>query len=338
MKRIILMGLLLPTLQLACGVEGSDLDAEIQTRSARSSEALVGILPMLDFSEVAELEVASRVVVDEVVLHVTDLRLLGLDPRIPTGGLRLVEGSRTLRIDRETQDELGFAFPEQLRRDDLAVYLRIGPAPDLDGASVIVRGRFYADVAPDESGRRAHSLLVGPPSGEGAVDPDGEPASPTGKGAVDPDGEPASPSGEGAVDPDGEPASCAPDQVCQGLSAADLAPFISFELRGGDSVELQSRLDDGAALNVVLGIPADRWFTSESVAAMDGAFAPETAAAETAVDRSSARGSGHFVLRDHRMEQLDPNAGTSGADDRLPGGDYSLRSGGGLDPDGTRGW
>lgn len=341
MKRLMTLGLLLPALQLACGTEGAELDAELQTRSTHASDALVALRPMLDFTEVAALGVADRVVIDEVVLHVTDLRLLGLDPRIPTGGLRLIEAARTLWIDRETQDELGFAFPEDLGREDLAVYLRIGPAPEMGGASVIVRGRFYADGSASLDERRVQPLQLRPPSGEGAVDPDGEPAGPTGEGAVDPDGEPAAPSGEGAVDPDGEPASCAPDQLCQGLSSADRSAHLAFELRGEETVELQAGFASEHALDVVLGIPASRWFTPESVAAMESALAApvsDVSGVEGPNDRGGTRRAGYFVLEDHRMERLGASEDSSREGDRLPDGDYSLRSGGGLDPDGTRGW
>lgn len=341
MKRSFALGLLLPALSMACGAEGPDLDANIQTRSARASDALVGLVPVLDFTEVFDAAVAERVVIDEVVLHVSDLRLLGLDPRIPTGGLRLVDGSRIVSLTREMQGEVGFSFPEHLQREDLAVYLHISPSPELEGSSVVVRGRFYARAAPDEGDRRTQSLLVSTPAGESAVDPDGEPASPSGKGAVDPDGEPASPSGEGAVDPDGEPADCAPDQVCQGLLAEDTSEYVSFELRGDDTIELQTGFDSAEALEVVLGIPAARWFTPEAVATMESALqAPATVqvGSEEVEERRSSQGAGRVVLRDHRMEQLDTSGGGSAEDQRVPEGDYSLRSGGSLDPDGTRGW
>jgi hypothetical protein len=337
----LITGLLLTTLSVACGGPDSDLTAEIQTTADQSAEALVGLVPLLDFSEVVDASMAERVLVDEIILNVSDLRLLGLDPSLPTGGLRLIDGSQLVYLSRETQDEISFAFPEHLEREDLAVYLNISPSAELGGASVIVRGRLYATTPPVPEEGRTRAFLAGSDEGEGAVDPDGEPATRDGEGAVDPDGEPASRDGEGAVDPDGEPADCAPDQRCQGLSAAEAATYVAFELQGEQNVELQVGFGPNEALEVVLGIPAARWFTPDAVAAMNDALlllSGDTAGKVTNEESVNTPGPGPVVLRDDRMGQIGANQSGSSSNDRLPEGDYSLRAGGGLGPDGTRGW
>ncbi len=343
MKRLVLMGLLLPALSVACGVDDSGLSAEIHTRSSQSSEALVGLVPVLNFDDVVDASFAERVVVDEIVIQVSDVRLLGLDPRIPTGGIRLIEDAQIVSLTREMQDQIEFAFPEHLRREDLAVYIRISPASELEGASVVVRGRLYATTAPDPDERRTHSLLADRSQGEGAVDPDGEPAAPTGEGAVDPDGEPAAPTGEGAVDPDGEPADCAPDQRCQGLSQeTEETAHVSFELRGTDSVELQAGFELSESLQVVLGIPAARWFTEDAVRAMNAALLEltETTPGEVSGGEQMASGqAGHVVVLEDKVDHLKSSTPSGDCDDEpLPDGDYSLSARGGRGPSGTSGW
>ena len=327
MRRLILLGLLLPTLSIACGTEGSDLSADIHTQSSQSSDALVGLVPVLDFDEVVDSSFAERVIVDEIVLHVSDVRLLGLDPSIPTGGIRLIDAPEIVSLTREMQNQIEFGFPEHLQRDDLAVYLHISPSVELDGASVVVRGRLYAHSAPEPDERRTHSLLAERAAGEGAVDPDGEPAAPT---------------GEGAVDPDGEPADCAPDQRCQGLASESDAAFVSFELRGTDSVELQAGFQTSEGLEVVLGIPAARWFTEEAVQAMNAALLELTRTTPGQVDQGKPMDSGepgHVVLLEGKMSTLSGgSAGGDCEDQPLPSGDYSLSSRGGRDPSGTSGW
>jgi hypothetical protein len=307
------MGLLLPALSVACGVDDSGLSAEIHTRSSQSSEALVGLVPVLNFDDVVDASFAERVVVDEIVIQVSDVRLLGLDPRIPTGGIRLIEDAQIVSLTREMQDQIEFAFPEHLRREDLAVYIRISPASELEGASVVVRGRLYATTAPDPDERRTHSLLADRSQGEGAVDPDGEPAD------------------------------CAPDQRCQGLSQeTEETAHVSFELRGTDSVELQAGFELSESLQVVLGIPAARWFTEDAVRAMNAALLEltETTPGEVSGGEQMASGqAGHVVVLEDKVDHLKSSTPSGDCDDEpLPDGDYSLSARGGRGPSGTSGW
>lgn len=253
-------------LAAGCGGEARDpVAAELVAPEAR--EAKVTLTPALEVS--FDEAIADRMVIEDIRLNLGDVRLLGADPRIPVGGLPLLETSRVVEAfgDRAGLD---LPFPSRFLDDeDLAVYLRIDRTEQLEGAAVIVRARLYKESAPSAE---AQSLIA---DTHGATDPDGDPAcdheDPV--GATDPDGDPALPPEDcdGATDPDGDPA--LPGSHRSGLVLrGEYQPYVTVELRDDHSADLVASLSDPSATDVVVGIPASRWFTPELIAHLDAAL------------------------------------------------------------------
>lgn len=207
----------------ACG-GGEDIAAALALPSDGPSR--VSVTPALDLSALSRADWADRLVIDHITINVDDVRLLGADPRIPAGGLALLEQSSRVHTPGRPQGALQLSIPSMfIAGDDLAVFLRVAPSEALEGASVEVYARLYASPPQVGSGAtlsapgatqlastRTQSGAVDPdvdPAREGgAVDPDVDPADePDRSGAVDPDVDPADKNGRGgAVDPDVDPA------------------------------------------------------------------------------------------------------------------------------------
>jgi hypothetical protein len=137
------------------------------------------LAPALDVSSIVDPSLLDRIVIEEVVVNVDDVRLLGADPRLPTGGLRLLAGQRQLSTIEESEP---FPLPAGLGLDDLALFVHLQPTVELDGASVVVRARLYSN-ARDAAIHSFRGLSEEPdPDGSPATDPSEEP---------DPDGSPA---------------------------------------------------------------------------------------------------------------------------------------------------
>lgn len=239
-----------------------------------SRKARVTITPALDLRGLAESEWASDLAVDRVAVHLTEVRLLGDDPRIPAGGLALLQAPQVVYADGDGQFGLELPFPpEFMNEEGLAVYIRTGPSAELDGAAVRVEGVFSSRTfALSASG--ADGQVIDPdgepvsPSGE-VIDPDGEPVSPSGE-VIDPDGEPVSSGGEvidpdgepvasegEVIDPDGEPVQC-DGGVCaqqgQGLTAGQRVVLLDRQ-----GTELVVAFDSRSHFDVVFGIRAAPW-------------------------------------------------------------------------------
>ncbi len=302
--------LLIPFLGLglsACG-GGVDLGATLLLPEEPRPE--LTITPALDLSGIVPADWGERLVIERIALYLDDARLLGADPRIPSGGLSLLESPRVLAGEGTQAASTVLAFPAQfLGTEDLAVFLRVAPSAELQGAAVEVHARLYAsppgplafklttedrerDEAGDpgsmksESERDEAARPDAGPEGE-AVDPDGEPAQPEGE-AVDPDGEPAQPEGE-AVDPDGEPAqpekgtTLDPYSGPKGrelpLSEHRHVPSVAFVLRDDLAADMVAGLGPRGGIEIVVGIPGSRWLTAEVVDQLErasrGSSAPD---------------------------------------------------------------
>lgn len=303
---------------VACGGEQrSPIAADIIAPEAR--EARLTVTPALEVSDFDE-ALLGRIHIEDIRLNLGDVRLLGADPRIPVGGMPLLDEGRVIEAfgDRAGLD---IPFPSRFLDDeDLAVYVRIDRSPDLDEASVVVRARLYQEAVRGGS----DSLTVDTTS---ATDPDGDPAKdPDDRvGATDPDGDPALPDDcEDATDPDGDPARPS-DCSRRGLiQRGEFQPYVVVELRDDRTADLVAALHDQAATDVVVGIPASRWFTPEVIAQLDaelnaristpvGDDTKTTTAPETIVVQTSAPGR------------------TPGRVDDRPTDDYFLSDTGGLE-------
>ncbi len=263
----------------ACGGEGADGRLSV-------AERRLSLVPALDVTALPELganerDTRARLVIDEVVAGVADVRVRGGDE---TAGLSLL---RAARLVSSRAAGSGLVLPAEAAREALAIQVRLERTALLDGASVVVRGRLFAGPLPVMQKLSVQSE---------EPDPDGEPADPSRSKALpgkrgkprggldllepapmaadeadpaaadeadepDPDGEPAAPKAMGGSDcepdPDGEPAG-----PCAGRALLrSSASYVAFELHGSDAVDLLVDARDAAAIEVVVGVPAEQWLT-----------------------------------------------------------------------------
>ncbi|MFO0724099.1 MAG: hypothetical protein U1E65_09975 [Myxococcota bacterium] len=325
----------------ACGgAANSALDAQLSVPEIRESR--VTLTPALDVSSVVDGSIADRLVIDSITINVADIRLLGADPRVPTGGLRLAEGEQVVSTE---SDVTAFPFPASLLDDQLAVYVRLAPSSALDSASVIVRARLFSHAVSAGAQHLASGSPTDPstPDPEGdpskaTPDPEGDPSHPTGDRVIDPEGDPSKSDGTGraaatkdacVVDPEGDPSHCRGGRMLrkrQALAGSD-DPYVTVELRGIDAVDLIVDLDKTSRLNVVLGIPAARWLSAETVAQL------ESALDQAPVDQNEAKGKTEreaVVVQAQRTQSM-----ASGGDkigQKREGDDYRLLEGETVDP------
>ena len=262
---------------VACGADQRSYDAQLEAPSP--TEARVSISAALDLSQILDSSLADRVVIEDITVNLGEVRLLAADPRIPPGGFSLLENDTLLEFYGHEDSRLELAFPDKfLVQQDLAVYLRINPAANLDDASIVITGRMYA--SPIDGGQNALNAKTGAldPDGDPVDDPDADPTSDKDSAeneedekveGLDPDGDPVLPSidYDCALDPDGDPVMCSSKaSLTRGTAEQE---SVAFVLRADDIADLVASLDPDAALNVVVGIPASRWFTPEVVASLD---------------------------------------------------------------------
>lgn len=254
--------LLLLTFAVACGGTAKDpLSAELDL--PERPDAKISVTPALEVSSLFAEGLADRIVLEEITINLAEVRLLGADPTIPAGGLELLGEDRIVRADEGARAAMELAFPDQyLGDEDLAVYLRIARNIDLDDSSLVIRGRLYS--SPVTGGSAALTA-----SGDDeATDPDIDPAD---------EPEPTDPTADTcATDPDIDPADC-PEVAMMHRSLVTRASynrFISFELRDDGAADLVAQLAE-QSLDVVVGIPAARWFTPDVVDGLETALVEE---------------------------------------------------------------
>lgn len=285
---------------VACG-EGAEIEGGLDARQLSSH---VSVTPVVDLSGLSDW--SDRIVIEQVSVNVEDVRLLGADPRIPSGGFALLEESGLLSEDSSSTRSVHLDYPEHLAAsDDLAVFIRLGPTSELDGASVQLVGRLYAygtkssqayqrksadsasdgvdpDVDPakppssDVDELEAGKTSDGFPSTADGVDPDVDPAKPT--LGVDPDVDPAKPTI--GVDPDVDPAKPSDDdEEEEGLTFASLLSAsevgvsgregVLFVLRDTLPADMVATLGGTGGSDVVVGIPVSRWLTPATLERLD---------------------------------------------------------------------
>lgn len=328
---------------VGCGGTGQAFDAELRAPELRQSR--VTLTPALDVSSlVVDESWADRLVIDEITVNVADLRLLGADPRVPSGGLKLTEGDQ---IVSTLADASAFPFPAALLDDDLAVYVRLAPHTLLGSASVIIRARLFSHPV----GTGAQTLKSGDPTGPSTPDPEGDPSTkmpdpegdpsrPADDRVIDPEGDPSKSGGMSnkdlcAQDPEGDPSHCKNSRFLkkrQALGDSNNA-YVPVELRGVDAVDLVVDLAKSSRLNVVVGIPAARWLDATTVKAL------ESALASPPVDQNDAKGTAErntVIVQAHRQSDQISGSGGSERMNKEEGDDYRLLEGEGLDPSSLR--
>ena len=273
---IVLMG-------AACGTEPTDIDVSLEAPT--HAEARVSISAALEVSDLLDSGLADRIVIEDITVNLAEVRLLAADPRIPPGGYSLLSKAALLEFYGPEDSKLELPFPEQfLSQDDLAVYIRIAPSAALESASIIISGRFYQ--SPIAGGQ---SELKATGSRTGASDPDGDPVMPDDeRTARDNDadqrasGAATDGPGDCASDPDGDPVDCGQHALVGNGSSEE---SVAFELRTSDIADLVATLGTDSALNVVVGIPASRWFTDEVIESLDRAVEAENSPIQRTNDK-----------------------------------------------------
>jgi hypothetical protein len=315
---------------LACG-QSPNRTSYASLEAPNSREARIALIPALDTTQLTDPALETRLSLDEIEVNVGDLRLLGPDPRIPTGGLPLIQNPHLVSAG----DGSGrFPIPASLLHDSLAAYVRIDTTQQLNGASVVIHGRLFKAAVH----KRQALVSIEDPSSPG---PDGEPSMGTsGLASPGPDGEPSRPLNGGGTQspgPDGEPSRC-PEGYGQircthnWLSSTPNNPAVEFELRGTDVAELLVDFGSTGQLDVTLGIPAARWLTPDVVSQLEIALANAAAIAQPGSSTMNATSPGTVVVsatQDARVVSLsnDPTrtdsfrADSSGAAYRLIQGD-----------------
>ena len=315
----------------ACDSNGDKLTGSLAVPEAR--EARVTLTPALDVTGLVDSSLASRLVIEEITVNVSELRLLGANPQIPAAGYVLQDSAEVLStLDGHAK----YPFPSTWLDDDLAIYMHVDPSADLDGASVVVHARLY-----ERPINAAHRSLRSTDDEDEAPNPDGEPAN---EEAPNPDGEPAN---EEAPNPDGEPANdCEEDgdmhdcieavgQTQQGLDTEpyQASRWVPFELRGKDVVDLVVGFDKASRLDVLLGIPAERWFTPAVIDRLEGALSDVVAEQEEPGAAIPAPKT-VVVVREAPTSSL--NDGERNETFRDEDGDYSLVDDDTVDPEDLR--
>ncbi len=239
----------------ACGGP-SDPDASATEDLGRRSETLV-VRPVLEYAGLDDSADLAALHIGRVSLNLAEVRLLGTDPRIPAEGVPVLNEDRVLRGTAEDPPTLEIALPEALLHDpDLAVFIRLGPSPKLDGASVEIRGRY--------EGERLSAVAALAES----TDLDDDPRNRTG------DDE------DCAEGPD-ESAQCARAAAREIARAVTSGADVTIELRDDAVVDLVTTLDEAGDLEVAIGVPLERWLKRGADRRVEASWASRDAAEES---------------------------------------------------------
>ena len=229
----------LPLIGLACaalaacgGATEFDPAAAEETTERRTSS--LSVTPKLDVQGLFADSLADRIQVEEIIFNLSEVRMLGADPRVPAEGVALLTEDRIVRSAGGNVPAVELTFPDfLLNAEELAVFLRVGPSPALDGASVIIRGHYR----PSEDATLDATDLQEMQAAVEATDPDVDPMD-------DPDPVPKG-STDCATDPDVDPMSCDKKTATTrgGLQVGGTLPvMVPFELRDEQVVDLVTTL------------------------------------------------------------------------------------------------
>ena len=275
-------------LLMAAGCVSTEDSLEVSITTPKTREARVRLSAALDVTGLDNSNFAGRIVIDEIIVNVASLRLLGENPAIPVSGQPLIENDFILSTSPDAPIA-DFPFPSSMLHEHLAVYARIDQSNSLDHSSVIVRARLFdgptvgfeqqltsAGGTNEENTEEGSPNPDGEPNREESPNPDGEPNR---EESPNPDGEP---NREESPNPDGEPNNEDPDgegSRQSGLTVANavsndsqLRRALSFELHGSDQVEMVVVFDPSAQMNVTLSIPANRWLNADSLQKLEQAL------------------------------------------------------------------
>ena len=255
MGRTSRMGRLGPTgfalLLAAASIVSACGDEPIEHRSVVSTPlpSTLVVTPNLEGAEITAAFDNDEIAIDELIVNVTEVRLISADPRIPAAGLTLINGARLVSSRDGQQPRLELNIPEPFRSDpDLAIYIRLGPSESLGGAAVVVRGRYGLSFNSEDD----------PYALPNATDPD-----------VDPMGRIIIPGGE-CGHANGNPLLCSDSGIGRPIDPIpDSDP--TFELRDDQIVDLVTPLGTDANSTLIIGVPASLWVSPLLFEAFDDA-------------------------------------------------------------------
>ena len=290
-----LRSLLAITIGLTASCSESNPEGQIKIFAPEASEAQVALSANVDWKELSNQDFARRVVVDEVVVNIDELRLLGDNPTMRVDGEPLIDKGFLLSISNNNP-AVTIPFSEQFLSDYLSVYARIEPTESLSNSSVVVRARLYkspgnkfeqslSSSQDDEDDTPCeHEVNTNYETHE-TPNPDSEPnreetpnpdSEPNREETPNPDGEP---NREETPNPDGEPNNEDDEDVIRrsGLTQRTTEgfpndAFINFELRGSDLIELVALFEPNARREVILAIPAHKWMTNAVMKRLEAAL------------------------------------------------------------------
>ncbi|MEE2901993.1 MAG: hypothetical protein VYC39_06660 [Myxococcota bacterium] len=268
-------------------------EAQVKILAPQSSEAMVAVSAKVDWNETSNREFSRRVVVDEILINIAELKLLGDNLTMRVDGEPLINDGLIMSVSNNNP-YTEFPFSEQFLSDYLSVYARIAPAEKLSNSSVVVRARLYE--SPENKFEQALSSSQDSDDENSADDevtttyetpnPDSEPnrdetpnpdSEPNREETPNPDGEP---NRDETPNPDGEPNNeddedpIRRSKLTSGEASSRLAKdtFINFEIRGADVMEMVALFEPTERNKVILAIPAYKWLTEASVKRLEAAL------------------------------------------------------------------
>ena len=262
LRSLSLIGFAVSALAACGGTSGFEAAAPEEAAERRTSS--LSVTPKLDVEGLFAASLADRIQVEEIIFNLSEVRMLGADPRIPAEGIALLTEDRIVRSGGGDVPAVELTFPDfLLDAEELAVFLRVGPSAALDGASVVIRGHYR----PAEDATLDATNLEEMRAAVEATDPDVDPMD-------DPEPRPRG-SSDCATDPDVDPMSCdKKTSTSRGaLQVGGALPIlVPFELRDEQVVDLVTTLGSTSETDVVLGIPAARWLTPDLVGTFEAAL------------------------------------------------------------------
>ena len=271
----------------------SSPEAQVKILAPQANEAKVAVSAKVDWNEASNQEFARRVVVDEILINIAELRLLGDNPTMRVDGEPLTNSGFIMSVSNDNP-YLEIPFSEQFLSNYLSVFARIAPSEKLSNSSVVVRARLY-----DAPGNKFEQALSSSQDGDEdkptddevtntyeTPNPDSEPkrdetpnpdSEPNREETPNPDGEP---NRDETPNPDGEPNNeDDEDTIRRSKLTSDEASnrlakdtFIKFEVRGADLLELVALFEPNVRNKVILPIPAYKWLTVASVKRLEAAL------------------------------------------------------------------
>lgn len=240
---------------LACGDSGTDPFFE----DTPVRQKLV-ISPTFELTEEDNTGLGQQLSIEHIALNLEEIRLLGADPRIPSGGLELLNQPQIITADHQTPFAIELELPSaDLLDRDAALFVRVGPSVHLDGAAVEISAKL--DRSPEtlpipeeatypsdkQRSDSTSSTITRSKSNSQTADFMGNPG-------TGPNSSPKGPYIRGAMLP------------VQGQQISSLM----LTLQDDQVIDLMLSISPNRDINAKLLIPSERWFNSTTIQQLHG--------------------------------------------------------------------